>query len=75
MYFWKLSVKLSQSSCFKALYKRSNHLLLSLSTLYKALYKQNGLENVIFNGIAQSVVKICQWDLFKVSALKHFTKG
>ena len=74
MYHWILSVQPSQSSSFKALYNRSNHLLVLLSTLYKALYKQKSLENIIFNGIAQSDVKNCQWDLLKVSALKHFTE-
>ena len=49
-----------QSSAFKALYKKSNLLLLSLSTLCKALYKQKSLENTIFNGIAQSADKIFQ---------------
>ena len=70
MYLRNLSLEPSQSSCFKAFCKRTNHLLLSLSILYKAPYKQNSLENVIFNGIAQSSVKICQWDLLKVSTLK-----
>ena len=60
----------SQSSCFKAHYKRSNHPLFSFSTLYKSIYKQKNF----FNGIAQSTVKFYQWDLLKVSALKHFTK-
>ena len=36
---------------------------------------QKSLKNVIFNGIAQSVLKICQWDPLKVFALKHFTKS
>ena len=74
IHFWNLSVKPSQSSCFKALYKRSNHLLLSLSPFYKALYKQKSLENVIFNGIAQSDVKISKRDVLKVSALSILRK-
>ena len=66
----------SQSSAFKALYKRSNLLLLPLSTVQTlCLYKQNSLENTILNGIAQSAVKICQRDLLKVSALECSTKG
>ena len=27
------------------------------------------------NGIAQNAAKICQWDLLKLSALKHFTES
>ena len=46
-----------------------------MCTLHKALYKQNSLENVSFNGIAQSAIKICQSELLKVPALKDFTKG
>ena len=36
---------------------------------------QKSLKNVIFNGIAQSVLKTCHWDPLKAFALKHFTKS
>ena len=36
--------------------------------------KQNSVKNVIFNGIAQNTVKVCLWELLKVSTLKHFMK-
>ena len=69
-----MSEKPPQSSCFNAHCKKGNHPLRSLSTLYKSLYKQNSIKNVIFNGIAQNTVKVCLWDLLKVSTLKHFMK-
>ena len=65
-------MKPSQNSCFKVHYKRCNHPQLSLSTLYKSLYKQKNLKNLMFNEIAQSTVKVCQWDLLKATPfVKH----
>ena len=42
-----------------------------MRTLHNALYKQNNKGNVIFNGIAQSIVKIYQLDFNEVASLRE----
>ena len=63
----------SQSSCFKALYKKSNDLLLPRSPQDKAFYTKKNQENATFNKIVQSTVEICHLDFLKIATLKPST--
>ena len=74
-YCQNVSVTLSQSSCIKALYERSNKQLLSQSTLYLAFYQQTLDRNAMFKQIASSTSKISHQNFSKVVFLKRHTKG
>ena len=53
-YQQNLLVRLSQSSCFKALYEKSNEQLLSQSALYLIFYQQNTGKNAVLRNSAPS---------------------
>ena len=57
-YWQNLSVRLSQSSCFKALNERSNEQLLSQRTLYLIFYQQNIDKNAMLWNSVPSADKI-----------------
>ena len=54
--------------------KAENRQFFLWRNLHKVFYKQNNYRNVIFKETVEITVKIGQWDLHKVAALKHFTK-
>ena len=69
------SIRLSQSSYFKALYESSNEQLLSYSTFYLTFYQQNISKNAIVRNFLPSADKIYQYDFPKVAVFKRSTKG
>ena len=64
----------SQSSCSKALSKRSNEQHFSRSTLYLTFYRQKCSKNAIFRHFARSIDESDQWNFPKVVVLKRSTK-
>ena len=70
-----LSVRLSQSGCFKPLYKRSHDQLLLLSTLFIVLYQPKVNENEMFLQITVNTNEIYRLDFLKVLVLNWSMKG
>ena len=67
--------KLSQSTCFKPLYERSNGQLLSQSTLFIGFYQQKASINKMLKQFRVSTNEIYQECFLKVPVLNHSTKG
>ena len=60
------SLRLSQSSCFKALYERSNEQSLSQSTLWLSYYQNKFGKNAVLRHLLRIIDKCLQLDFFKV---------
>ena len=60
-------MRLSQSSCFKAVYEKNNEQLLSQSALSLTFYEQKITENAMFRNFGPSTDKIYQWDFPEVA--------
>ena len=69
-----LSVRVSQSSWFKALYERSNEQSLSQSTLRLSYYQKIFGKNAILRHLVKTIDKCLQLDFFKVLALRVYVQ-
>ena len=63
---------LSQSTCFKPLFERSNDQLLSQSTLFTAFYQQKASKTEMLKQFAVSPNEIYQEDFLQVVVLNRF---